>query len=71
MLLYLNLIAPKTPKRIMFTCCIIDNPKFSKVQVDNLPWTPVNHPNDPKLYAWLTGEDHVITVGENESKLYL
>ena len=34
-------------------------------------WTPVNHknvdPNDTNLYAWLTGEDHVITVGENET----
>ena len=58
---------PQNTQKDNVYLCIIDNPKFSKVQVDNLPWTPVNHPNDPKLYAWLTGEDHVITVGENET----
>ena len=58
---------PQNTQKDNVYLCIIDNPEFSKVQVDNLPWTPVNHPNDPKLYAWLTGEDHVITVGENET----
>ena len=58
---------PQNTQKDNVYLCIIDNPNFSKVQVDNLPWTPVNHPNDPKLYAWLTGEDHVITVGENET----
>ena len=58
---------PQNTQKDNVYLCIIDNPKFSKVQVDNLPWTPVNHPNDPKLYAWLTGEDHVITVGGNET----
>ena len=52
-------------------CCTINNPGSLEVKVDGSPWTPVNHtnvePNNTNLYAWLTGEDHVITVGENET----
>ena len=52
-------------------CCTINNPDSLKVKVDGSPWTPVNHtnvePNNTNLYAWLTGKDHVITVGENET----
>ena len=55
-------------------CCTINNPGSLKVKVDGNPWTPGNHknvdpddPNDTNLYAWLTGKDHVITVGENET----
>ena len=51
--------------------CTINNPDSLNVKIDNIPWTPVNHKNiDPKgfqLYAWLTGEDHVITVGTNKT----
>ena len=55
-------------------CCTINNPGSLKVKVDGNPWIPGNHknvdpddPNNTNLYAWLTGKDHVITVGENET----
>ena len=64
-------VSPKNNQGKDVYCCTINNPGSLKVKVDGSPWTPVNHknvdPNDTNLYAWLTGEDHVITVGENET----
>ena len=66
--------SPKNDQGKDVYCCTINNPGSLKVKVDGNPWTPGNHknvdpddPNDTNLYAWLTGKDHVITVGENET----
>lgn len=67
-------VSPKNDQGKDVYCCTINNPGSLKVKVDGNPWTPGNHknvdpddPNDTNLYAWLTGKDHVITVGENET----
>ena len=66
--------SPKNDQGKDVYCCTINNPGSLKVKVDGNPWTPGNHknvdpddPNNTNLYAWLTGKDHVITVGENET----
>ena len=67
-------VSPKNDQGKDVYCCTINNPGSLKVKVDGNPWTPGNHknvdpddPNNTNLYAWLTGKDHVITVGENET----
>lgn len=48
--------------------------KTELVAIDNKVWEPSNHKavesTNTNLYAWLTGEDHLITVGE-ETKSYI
>ena len=53
--------------------CEIPNTNSSPVTIDDKPWTPSNHLSDGNLYAWLTGEDHFVTVGsENrENRCYI
>ena len=57
-------------------CCTIENLNSKKVIIDqNLkPWEPNNHqavnPTDTNLYAWLTGEDHIVNVG-TERRSYI
>ena len=49
----------------------ISNPDRSNIGIDGNNWTPSIHSdNDKTLYAWLTGEDHYITVG-SEKKAYI
>ena len=49
----------------------ISNPDRSNIGIDGNNWTPSIHSdNDKTLYAWLTGEDHYITV-ESEKKAYI
>ncbi len=53
--------------------CKIPNVNNSNVTIDGTEWTSHNHssvnPNDTTLYAWLTGGNHTITVG-NECRSY-
>ena len=57
-------------------CCTIENPDSKKVIIDQnpKPWEPNNHqavdPTNTNLYAWLTGEDHIVTV-ERERRSYI
>ena len=48
--------------------CKISNPESAEITIDetgrNSPY--IHSPQDPYLYAWLTGEDHVITFGKNK-----
>ena len=48
--------------------CIIPNSESDEITIDeierNSPY--IHSPQDPYLYAWLTGEDHVITFGKNK-----
>ena len=48
--------------------------KTKSVAIDNKVWEPSNHKavesTNTNLYAWLTGEDHLITV-EKETKSYI
>ena len=54
-------------------CCSIPYESISPVMIDDAyPWeNPINHsaldPNDTNLYAWLTGEDHIVTIGDKRS----
>ena len=50
--------------------CEIPNTNSSPVTIDDKPWTPSNHLSDGNLYAWLTGEDHFVTVG-SENRCYI
>mgnify|MGYP000161035061 FL=1 len=54
--------------------CVIPNTKTKSVAIDNKVWEPSNHKavesTNTNLYAWLTGEDHLITV-EKETKSYI
>ena len=62
---------PKSPEVYLY---VIPNKKTKSVAIDNKDWEPFNHiavePTNKNLYAWLTGEDHLITVGE-ETKSYI
>ena len=62
---------PKSPEVYL---CVIPNTETELVVIDNEEWKPYNHtavePTNTNLYAWLTGEDHVITVG-TEKKSYI
>ena len=50
--------------------CEISNTISSPVTIDDKPWTPSSHLSDGNLYAWLTGEDHFVTVG-SENRCYI
>ncbi len=62
---------PKSPEVYL---CVIPNTETELVVIDNEEWKPYNHtavePTNKNLYAWLTGEDHLITVGK-ETKSYI
>ena len=62
---------PKSPEVYL---CVIPNTETKSVAIDNKDWEPFNHiavePTNKNLYAWLTGEDHLITVGK-ETKSYI
>ena len=62
---------PKSPEVYL---CVIPNTKTKPVAIDNKVWEPSNHKavesTNTNLYAWLTGEDHLITV-EKETKSYI
>ena len=62
---------PKSPEVYL---CVIPNTKTKSVAIDNKVWEPSNHKavesTNTNLYAWITGEDHLITVGE-ETKSYI
>ena len=62
---------PKSPEVYL---CVIPNTKTKSVAIDNKVWEPSNHKavesTNTNLYAWLTGEDHLITV-EKETKSYI
>lgn len=42
--------------------CVIDNPNGGEILIDGTPFTPTCHGSEAKVYAYLTGEDHVISV---------
>lgn len=42
----------------------------SPVTIDDKTWTPSSHLSNGNLYAWLTGEDHFVTVG-SENRCYI
>ena len=51
--------------------CEISNTSSSTVTtIDDKPWTPSSHLSDGNLYAWLTGEDHFVTVG-SKNRCYI
>ena len=50
--------------------CKILNTSSSLVTIDDKTWTPSSHLSDGNLYAWLTGEDHFVTVG-SENRCYI
>ena len=50
--------------------CVIPNEGNDLITIDDTPWSPNNHSADTNLYAWLTGEDHIIIIG-NERKSYI
>ena len=62
---------PKSPEVYL---CVIPNTETKSVAIDNKVWEPSNHKavesTNTNLYAWLTGEDHLITV-EKETKSYI
>ena len=62
---------PKSPEVYLY---VIPNKKTELVAIDNKVWEPSNHKavesTNTNLYAWLTGEDHLITV-EKETKSYI
>ena len=62
---------PKSPEVYLY---VIPNKKTELVAIDNKVWEPSNHKavesTNTNLYAWLTGEDHLITVGK-ETKSYI
>lgn len=68
--------APTNDQREKVYCCTIENLNSKKVIIDQnpKPWEPNNHqavnPTDTNLYAWLTGEDHIVTVG-TERRSYI
>ena len=62
---------PKNTNGHAVYCCTIFNPQKRNIKIDNIDWETYNHVTgtnvDDNLYAWLTGEDHVITVGTNKT----
>ena len=50
--------------------CEIPSTSSSPVTIDDKPWTPSSHLSDDYLYAWLTGEDHFVTVG-SKNRCYI
>ena len=62
---------PKSPEVYL---CTIPNEGNDPITIDDTPWSPYSHiavdPNKKKLYAWLTGEDHFVTVG-SEDRCYI
>ena len=54
--------------------CVIPNEGNDLITIDDTPWSPNNHSaldsGNTNLYAWLTGKDHIITIG-NERKSYI
>ena len=69
--------SPKNTKGANVYCCTIENTNSEKVIIDQnptTPWKPNIHqavaPINTNLYAWLTGEDHIVTVGE-ERRSYI
>ena len=65
--------SPTNDQRETVYCCTIENLKPEDVIIDGNSWKPKNHqavdPSDKNLYAWLTGADHIITVG-NDKRMY-
>ena len=51
---------------------VIDNPDNKKVIIDGKAYIPVNHraadSSDTKLYAYLTGKDRTVKVGDDETE---
>ena len=49
--------------------CTIPNANNEPILIDGNVWEPSNHtavvPTDTNLYAWLTGENHTVKVGNN------
>ena len=47
--------------------CTIPNEGNDPITIDNTHWSPYSHiavdSSEKKLYAWLTGEDHIVIVG--------
>ena len=65
---------PKDSKNNVVYLCEISNAASSEITIDAVKRNgPYNHssidPSDTTLYAWLTGTDHVVTVG-NDSRKY-
>ena len=65
---------PKDSKNNDVYLCKISNAASSEITIDAVKRNgPYNHssidPSDTTLYAWLTGTDHVVTVG-NDSRKY-
>ena len=54
--------------------CTIPNEGNDPITIDNTHWSPYSHiavdSSEKKLYAWLTGEDHIVTVG-TERRSYI
>ena len=54
--------------------CVIPNRGTQLVTIDDNSWKPSNHKavgsGNTNLYAWLTGEDHFVTVG-SEDRCYI
>lgn len=48
---------------------IIDNPAGGAVSVDGTPY-PSSHGNEAKVFAYLTGENHTVTIGGIATKYY-
>ena len=53
--------------------CTVSNPQKRNISIDGVDWITYNHVTnnsvDNNLYAWLTGADHTITVG-NDKRTY-
>ena len=62
---------PKSPE--VYRCDIL-NTKNQIVKIDNQLQNPYNHSaldsGNTNLYAWLTGKDHIVTIG-NERRSYI
>ena len=54
--------------------CVIPNEGNDLITIDDTPWSPNSHiavgSNEKKLYAWLTGETHTISVGDTTQTYY-
>ena len=56
--------------------CTIPNAQNERILIDAdaTPWIPSSHiavdPDEKKLYAWLTGETHTISVGNTTQTYY-
>ena len=71
--------APTNDQGKKVYCCTIENPDSEDVIIIDVDetstlWNPQNHkavdPNNKKLYAWLTGETHTISVGGKKQTYY-